>query len=130
MLSKELQSMNRSSLKRSQRAYNEIHAAFCFLHIVEYIVRFYSVVEMWIRSFEMRSVNTPMYIFFGHLVVPDLVLLDDMCPPLILHNLRKRFEKQQIYVMPEAHRLFFCPLLLSPAFHSLVLSHDLHLLPI
>eukprot|EP00808_Paulinella_micropora_P021135 g79262.t1 len=30
-------------------------------------------------------------------LVSDLVLLDDMVPPLILHNLRVRYEKNQIY---------------------------------
>ena len=31
-------------------------------------------------------------------VTPDLVLLDNMSDPLILHNLRKRFENGDIYV--------------------------------
>eukprot|EP00462_Mataza_sp_D1_P023215 CAMPEP_0175129960 /NCGR_PEP_ID=MMETSP0087-20121206/5753_1 /TAXON_ID=136419 /ORGANISM="Unknown Unknown, Strain D1" /LENGTH=1504 /DNA_ID=CAMNT_0016412149 /DNA_START=25 /DNA_END=4539 /DNA_ORIENTATION=- len=30
-------------------------------------------------------------------IVADLVLLDDMNPPLILHNLKKRFEQEKIY---------------------------------
>jgi myosin heavy subunit len=31
-------------------------------------------------------------------IVPDLVLLDTMNNPLILHNLRSRFERDEIYV--------------------------------
>ena len=31
-------------------------------------------------------------------IVPDLVLLDDMSPPLILHCLKKRFLENKIYV--------------------------------
>ena len=44
-----------------------------------------------------KSLTMPMKRSYLQRVVADLTLLDDLAAPLILHNLRKRFEKGEIY---------------------------------
>ena len=61
------------------------------------------MIHLQAQDGEMISVKAgtqlePLLLSSLQRVTPDLVLLDVMNNPLILHNLRKRFEKDEIYV--------------------------------
>ena len=59
-------------------------------------------------------------------VVPDLTLLDDMGAPLILHNLRKRFEeKKEIYTNVGNILISINPYTMLPLYNKDMVSKDI-----